>query len=397
MTIYKQSGLKLLAVVCAFCSVLLAACGGGGSGSSGAASPKVLAAGTTTTLAANSEYLVPSGAIIDGPNDTTLTINGSSNTINVAAGSLVTVPASATGAATNQIDTITSGAAVAAPTPTISVIAGSATSNTTPVDGTGTAAVFWGGGNMVLDPVSGNLFVSDVSSLRQVTMAGQVTTLDRTDDWNGLAVDASGNIYGSAEVNTNPNYPFLVKRTPSGAIQTLVPSAAVTSPTISLSSIAMDASGNIYGADTQNRQIIRITPAGAISVFAGSGANGSADGAAAAASFADPTGLAFDPAGNLWVADHGNGVREISPAGAVTTVMPAPSVSTITVDRTGNVYASSGFSLIRIDTTGKQFTYNFITQAQGSNFPGALATDSSGALYMETRGLGAQILKITFK
>lgn len=395
MTIFKRSGLKLLSVVFAFCSVLLAACGGG-SGSSGAASPKVLAAGTTTTLAANSEYLVPSGAIISGPNNTTLTINGSSNTINVAAGSVVTVPATATGAATNQVDTETSASATTAPTPTVSVIAGSATTNTTPVDGAGTAAVFRGGGNMVFDPVSGNLFVSDIASLRQVTTAGQVTTLDRTDDWTGLAVDASGNLYGSSEISTAPQYPFLVKRTPAGAIQTLI-SANTTGPAISLSSIVVDASGNIYGADTQNRQIIRITPAGAISVFAGSGANGSADGAAAVASFADPTGLAFDPAGNLWVADHGNGVREISPAGAVTTVMPAPSVSTITVDRIGNVYASSGFNLIRIDTTGKQFTYYLIVAAQGSNFPGALATDSSGALYMETVGQGAQILKITFK
>ncbi|WP_322104554.1 alkaline phosphatase PhoX [Paraburkholderia sp. J41] len=278
----------------------------------------------------------------------------------------------------------------------MSVIAGSATSNTTPVDGTGTAAVFWGGGDMVLDPVSGNLLVSDVGRLRQVTMSGQVTTLDQTFAWTGLAMDASENLYGSPQTNKEPNYPFLVKRTPAGVIQTLIPPAAASSPDISLSSIAVDASGNIYGADTQNRQIIRITQAGAISVIAGSGANGSADGTGTAASFSDPSGIAFDPAGNLWVADNGNGVRKISPDGVVTTVMPGLSLSAITVDHAGNVYASSGFNLVRIDTTGKQVTYNFIAGAAGSNFLGALATDSNGALYVETRGAGAQIVKMTF-
>ena len=56
-----------------------------------------------------------------------------------------------------------------------------------------------------------------------------------------------------------------------------------------------------------------------ISNFAGSGNVGNADGAAAAATFADVRGMTHDAAGNLWVTDAGR-IRRIAPDGTVTTV-----------------------------------------------------------------------------
>jgi hypothetical protein len=51
--------------------------------------------------------------------------------------------------------------------------------------------------------------------------------------------------------------------------------------------------------------------------------------------------------------------------------------------------------LVRMDTAGNQLTYDLFTAAS-SNFISSLATDSSGAVYADTRGIGAQILKLTF-
>jgi hypothetical protein len=55
------------------------------------------------------------------------------------------------------------------------------------------------------------------------------------------------------------------------------------------------------------------------------GTTGSTDGVGAAASFNLPAGVATDSAGNVYVADTGNGtIRKITPAGVVTTIVGRP-------------------------------------------------------------------------
>src|SRR4051812_34109227 len=64
-----------------------------------------------------------------------------------------------------------------------------------------------------------------------------------------------------------------------------------------------------------------VTTPGVVTIFAGSGSFGSGNGTGAAASFTYPTGINFDAAGNLFVADQGNNqIRKITSAGVVTTV-----------------------------------------------------------------------------
>lgn len=86
--------------------------------------------------------------------------------------------------------------------------------------------------------------------------------------------------------------------------------------------LALDASGNLYVADTGNSTIRKVTPDGTVTTFAGAaGQPGSTNGLAVAARFSAPCGLCFDPAGNLYVVDRGNHtVRKITPAGVVTTL-----------------------------------------------------------------------------
>jgi sugar lactone lactonase YvrE len=87
--------------------------------------------------------------------------------------------------------------------------------------------------------------------------------------------------------------------------------------------LAKDAQGNIYVADFYNNVIRKVTPAGVVSTYAGTGAAGFTNGAAlTAATFDGPNGLAFDNSGNLYVADaYNNAIREITPAGTVLTVI----------------------------------------------------------------------------
>ena len=90
-----------------------------------------------------------------------------------------------------------------------------------------------------------------------------------------------------------------------------------------VNALAMDRFGAVYVAETGAHRIRRILADGSISTFAGTAEAGySGDGGQAdEAKLYAPYGLAFDRAGNLYVADLGNGcVRRISKSGAITTV-----------------------------------------------------------------------------
>jgi sugar lactone lactonase YvrE len=88
------------------------------------------------------------------------------------------------------------------------------------------------------------------------------------------------------------------------------------------SGVAADSAGNVYVADTNNSTIRKITPAGVVTTVAGAaGQFGSADGTGTAARFSQPWGVAVDAAGNLYVADVVNDtIRKITPDAVVTTL-----------------------------------------------------------------------------
>ena len=178
--------------------------------------------------------------------------------------------------------------------------------------------------------------------------------------------------------------------------------------------LAVDASGNVYVADTQAARIRKVAPDGSATVIAGSGTvgYGGDGGAATSASFNVPVGLAVDAAGNIYIADAGNHrVRKIS-GGTVTTFAGNGSqgysgdgqsaanaqLTTpqgVAVDSAGNVYiADTGNNAIRrVNTSG------MITTVAGSGLPGysgdgglatraqlgnpfAVAVDASGSLFI---------------
>jgi sugar lactone lactonase YvrE len=87
------------------------------------------------------------------------------------------------------------------------------------------------------------------------------------------------------------------------------------------SGVALDAAGTLYVTDSASSVVRRITRDGFVSTFAGTaGVRGSVDGMGTAARFSTPTGIAIDANGNLFVADGwANNIRKITPAGEVTT------------------------------------------------------------------------------
>jgi DNA-binding beta-propeller fold protein YncE len=222
------------------------------------------------------------------------------------------------------------------------------------------ASLYHPGGSAV--DAKGDVFIADSgdNTVREVTPAGVIrraagtgiaglgiagpfgfpATLSSLDHPQNVAVNAAGDVFIADTYNNR-----VVKVTPQGKVVTvagdgaagysgdgrLAAFAELNSPT----GLAVDANGNLYIADSANNVIRRVDARTAIITtaagdFAADKANDglggfSGDGGpATSAQLNDPQGLAVDGAGDLFIADtFNNAVREVTPAGTITTVVNA--------------------------------------------------------------------------
>ncbi|MGZ3833321.1 MAG: T9SS type B sorting domain-containing protein [Mucilaginibacter sp.] len=140
----------------------------------------------------------------------------------------------------------------------------------------------------------------------------------------GITNDNLGNLYVAdygnneiREVNSSANTSTFAGNGNQGAVNGAVAIARFDRP----SGVAIDPAGNVYVADAGNNSIRMITQAGVVSTFAGNAIAGSGNGTGILASFNNPCGIVIDLSGNLYIADEGNNlIRKITPQGDVTTL-----------------------------------------------------------------------------
>lgn len=302
-------------------------------------------------------------------------------------------------------------------------------------DGTGSAARFAAPLGLASDS-AGTSYVADRDnfSIRRVTASGVVSTLGGAPTVQGsadgtgagatfnvpagVAVDAALNVYVVDQANST------IRRISVGGPVTTIAGSVGTPGSADGSGaaarfatpagIAIDAAGTLYVADTGNHTIRKVTAAGVVTTLAGTaGVSGAADGTGAAASFRSPSALTVDASGNVYVVDDNPTVRQITPAGVVTTIAGAASrfgsadgpVATasfmrlrgIAIDGSGNLYVTdAGSATVRKIAGGAVTTLAGTAGSTGSvdgaggaalfTTPTGIAIDGSGQLYVSDPG-----------
>lgn len=177
-------------------------------------------------------------------------------------------------------------------------------------NGIGTNASFNLPSGIGLDANS-NIYICDFGSgaIRKITPAGVVTTIGNATDPTGLTADDTGNVFVSSSWDK-----VIYRITPAG-VKTVFASG-FSNP----GGLNFDGVGNLYVADQGSNQIKMITPSGVLTVIAGTGQASAIDGNVNVATFYRPDGVAVDNQFNIYVADAGNNkIRKITPAGVVST------------------------------------------------------------------------------
>jgi uncharacterized protein (TIGR03437 family) len=271
------------------------------------------------------------------------------------------------------------------------------------VAGNGTFGYAGDGGNAMLAVLSaptglalnnGSLYVADTNNgrVRQIaggsisTVAGNGTpgymgdggpaVSARLDNPTGLAFDPAGNLYIADAGNDNVR-----SVDPSGMIATFAGNGtscafgaegdpAGVTPLCAPQGVVADLAGNTYIADTKHNLVIQVDAQGNVRTVAGDGTAGDAGaGNTSWGELYNPTGVALDSAGNLYIADTQNHrIRMLAPGGAISTMagtgtagfsgdggaaaaaqLKAP--SQVAVDAGGNVYiADTGNNRVRLVT-----------------------------------------------
>jgi thiol-disulfide isomerase/thioredoxin/sugar lactone lactonase YvrE len=204
---------------------------------------------------------------------------------------------------------------------------------------------------------AGNIYIGDSGNarIRKVAADGTIATVAELRA-GGLAVDASGNVYVSDTAGHR-----IRKITPDGKTITVAGTGtpgstgdggpAASAQLAGPAGLALDTDGNLYIADKGNHRVRKMVADGTILLVAGNGSAGfSGDRSLAVfAQLKEPTSVAVDAAGSVYIADGAARIRKVTAEGTITTHAQTGPVAGIAADRSGNVhFADSENGRVRV-------------------------------------------------
>ncbi|MFZ0318985.1 MAG: Ig-like domain repeat protein [Candidatus Sulfotelmatobacter sp.] len=195
-----------------------------------------------------------------------------------------------------------------------------------------------------------------------------------------ITEDGAGNMYVANYEGNN-----VVKIPPGGGSATVV-SLGGELTTSEVAGVALDGAGDLFICDHFDSRIIEVTPGGVASVLSITGLSPALE---------IPTGLAVDAANNLYISDYGNSrVVKVTPSGAGSVVATpgftpaALSVLGVAVDQAGTVYFPDDENNRVIKVTAAGAASLVVTEGLTPplSSPQGVAVDSFGNLYIGDAG-----------
>ncbi|HUA23411.1 MAG TPA: NHL repeat-containing protein, partial [Steroidobacteraceae bacterium] len=208
--------------------------------------------------------------------------------------------------------------------------------------------------------VESGVMVSTLAGSGSPGFTNGTGTAAKFDGPAGVARDSSGNLYVADSTNN-----VIRKVTSAGVVTTFAGTGTQGSANGNAltqaefngpSGVVVDSAGNVYVVDENNSEIRLINTSGVVSTFAGSTTIGHADGTGTSASFTAPEGIAMDSSGNLWVTDSGNNeIREITTPGAVVTTVAGSYLTTGHANGNGTAASFNEPIGIAVDSSGNLY------------------------------------------
>ena len=214
---------------------------------------------------------------------------------------------------------------------------------------------------------TGNIYTFAGNGTAGYSGDGGLATAAQLNQPTDVFKDAMGNIYIADKNNNRIRFVNT-----SGIISTIAGTGSAGysgdgGPAISAelnlpNRVFVDKHGNIYIADETNERIRMINTSGTITTIAGTGVAGSTGdgGLATSAELSDPTGVAVDTFGNIFISEHGDAkIRKINTSGIISTYAGGGTTGFTTDGTVATTVSLCGQHYVSVDDTGNIYITNW--------------------------------------